>query len=155
MTSPHPAPLDDCDRDILKRLATMITVADPMPANLTDRVLFEISLARLNAELAVMEEETVPLRSTASSFAETVTFTSSALRLMVHFSEDDDALRIDAWVTEGGARVALISQITQHWETPTANGRLTWRNVEHGKVRFLMKTNDPDARLVITPELAV
>lgn len=157
MNNPLTIPLDDYDRELLKHLATVINAVDPVPSSLDDRVLFELSLAELDAELAVLvDQESVALRSVSSATSETVTFAASALNLMVHFSEDDDAaVRIDAWVTEGGAQVALLSHCAEHWETSTANGRLTWRNVDRGKVRFLVKPCDPAARPVITPELDV
>ena len=92
------------------------------------------------------------LRSTDASPTDSITFTSSALQLMVRTAPDEDGgLRVDGWVTGGGLQVALYAGSIAHWATSDAHGRLLWRAIPHGRIRFLLQPADPQAKAVLTP----
>ncbi|MGP9487504.1 carboxypeptidase regulatory-like domain-containing protein [Glutamicibacter sp. AOP5-A2-7] len=150
---PHQRPLDGLDTAILEQLAAIYDTLDPPPTTLDDTVLFALSLATLNAELATLLEGQAPaLRAAETSATDSVTFTSSALQLMVSTApEPDGSLRVDGWVTGGGLDVALYAGSTAHWATSDVNGRLLWRSIPHGPIRFLLRPADPEAKPVLTP----
>lgn len=153
MNENHEQPLDGLDAAILKSVAELFDAMDPPPPTLDDGVLIALSLAALDAELATALEENLPaLRAVDASPTDSITFTSSALQLMVRSTEDQDGgLRVDGWVTGGGLRVALYADRTAHWATSDAHGRLLWRSIPHGPIRFLLQPDDPEAKPVLTP----
>ncbi|RMB59616.1 hypothetical protein [Tessaracoccus antarcticus] len=145
-------PMDGLDEMILGQLACLFDAVDPPPAGLADDVLFTLSLAALDAELATLADASaLQLRTSAASPSDTVTFTSSALQLMVSATPDGDGLRIDGWITGGGLRVELIAGTTSWSATSDVNGRLVWHGVPHGAIRFLMHRDDEGSRTVLTP----
>lgn len=144
--------MDAIDDDILTHIAEMFDAIDPPRDDLADEILFAMSLAALDAELASLEDASVPaLRTDSARPTDTVTFTSSALQLMVSATHLADGLRIDAWITGGGLRVDLISGATSHPATSDANGRIVWQGIPPGPLRFLMHPNDEESRPVLTP----
>ncbi|MEE1620956.1 hypothetical protein ACQ3I4_08500 [Zafaria sp. Z1313] len=149
----HDSPLDAVDAALLQDIARLYDAADPPPASLDDDVVFAVSLAAVDAEIAtLLDGAHLALRAGEASPTDTVTFTSSALQLMLRTAEDDaGALRIDGWVTGGGIDVALISGTTAHWTTSDAHGRLVWRDVPRGPLRFLLHPAEPGGKPVMTP----
>lgn len=148
--------LDGLDAAILASVADHYDAVDPPPPSLDDDVVFAVSLAALDAEVAtLLEANDAALRSAEASPTDTVTFTSSALQLMVRTSDDehDDGggLRIDGWITGGGLEVALFAGTTPHWATSDAHGRLVWRAIPRGPVRFLLHPAAPGGKPVLTP----
>ncbi len=152
MTEPPDSPMDALDSEILRQLSGMFDVLDPARDDMADEVLFAISLAALDAELATLEDaSSLQLRTSSAIPTDAVTFTSSALQLMVSATRDDGSLRIDGWITGGGLEVELISGTTSRSATSDAQGRLVWRGVPPGPIRFLMHPVDGSARPVLTP----
>ncbi len=144
--------VDTVDEDILSQLAALFDVLDPPRDDLADDMLFSLSMASLDAELATLEDVSLlALRTSSAAPTDTVTFTSSALQLMVSATSEDGALRVDGWITGGGLEVELISGTTCHTATSDVNGRLVWSAIPHGPLRFLMHPPDVDSRPVITP----
>ncbi|SDL36654.1 hypothetical protein [Tessaracoccus oleiagri] len=143
--------LDDRDGRILAGIAELYDEIDPPPARLADDVVFSLSLAALNAELASIERDAgVAVRAHAGT--QTVTFSSSALQLMVTGSDENEGtMRIDAWVTGGGVTVELLEGTNSTPAVSDAHGRLVWRGVARGPIRFLIHPPGPDARPVLTP----
>lgn len=152
MTGPMDEPRDGLDDEILGQLRSLFDTIDPPRPELADDILFALSLAALDAELATLEDASeLMLRTDSATPTDTVTFTSSALQLMVSTTPDDDCLRVDGWITGGGLVVELISGATSHPAVSDANGRVVWRGIPHGPVRFLMHPADAESRPVLTP----
>ncbi|GAA5228263.1 hypothetical protein [Paeniglutamicibacter antarcticus] len=153
MNNSHEQPPDELDADLLEGIAEIYDAIDPPPSSLDGEVLFALSHAALDAELATLLEAQMPaLRSTDASPTDSITFTSSALQLMVRTAPDEDGgLRVDGWVTGGGLQVALYAGSIAHWATSDAHGRLLWRAIPHGRIRFLLQPADPQAKAVLTP----
>ena len=145
--------MDALDAELLEGIAALYDAVDPPPSSLDGDVLFALSLEALDAEIATLTEEGMPaLRSAETEATNTVTFTSSALQLMVRTSEEEDgSLRIDGWVTGGGIEVAVLAGATALWSTSDAHGRLLWRAVARGPLRFLLRPADPGDRPIMTP----
>lgn len=152
MNEPMDDRMDALDDEILTQLASVFDAIDPPRDDFADDILFAVSLAALDAELATLEDESaLSLRTSSATPTDTVTFTSSALQLMVSVTPDDGSLRVDGWITGGGLRVELISGTTSHAATSDAHGRLAWSGIPHGPIRFLMYPDHTDSRPVLTP----
>ncbi|MCW4464574.1 hypothetical protein OK351_03510 [Glutamicibacter sp. MNS18] len=150
---PHEQPMDEQDAAVLDSIAHLYDSLDPPPASLNAGVLVALTWAELDAELAtLLDDEARVLRSPETEVVESVTFTSSAMQLMVNASTDGaGTLRIDAWVTGGGVEVALYLGAESRWAVSDANGRLAWRKVPRGRIRFLIQPMDPESKPVLTP----
>ena len=152
MTESLEPPMDALDGVILGQLSSLFDVLDPPPEALADDVLFAISLAALDAELATLEDTSaLQLRASSAVQVDTVTFTSSALQLMVSIAAQDGALRVDGWITGGGLAVELLCGTASITATSDAHGRLVWSDVPQGPIRFLIHPNDGRSRPVLTP----
>jgi outer membrane protein TolC len=114
-------PLDTLDEQVLLTVRNMHARLDPVPSGLTDRIKFELTLAALHAEIAELQRVSLAgVRADDTAYAPTqsVTFTSSRLSLMVTLTPDRSSgaatshsgpmVRIDGWVTAGGATVELF-----------------------------------------------
>lgn len=150
---PYEEPLDEHDESVLESIAQLYDALDPPPASLDDGVLVALMLAGLDAELAtLLDEDALALRSAEAEATETVTFTSSAIQLMIRASEDGSGtLRIDGWVTGGEIEVTLYLGHLAHKQVSDANGRLVWREVPRGRIRFLIQPRDPESKPVLSP----
>lgn len=147
-------PMKDLDDSILSQVASLFDAIDPPKPDLADDMLFALSLAALDAELATLENVSdLTLRTSAATATDTVTFTSSALQLMVASNPDGDGQRIDGWITGGGLKVELISGSTSHVATSDTHGRLVWREIPRGPIRFLLHPGNEDSRPVLTPKI--
>lgn len=153
MTDAHDHPIDATDHRILDEIAAHFDETDPVPAHLADDVVFALSLAALDAEIAAIQESTeLSLRSHPPTRTDSITFSSSALQLMVSTSDETgDGIRIDGWVTGGGITVELIQGSRSIPAVSDAHGRLVWRDVARGHVRFLL--HPPGGRPVLTPQI--
>ena len=91
------SPLLDEVRDVLDAL-------DPMPDDLVEEVKFALTVRLLNAEVAALTAAAVPALRTIAESPPSITFSSASLSVMLGVSEDDRGLlRLDGWVTHGGA----------------------------------------------------
>ncbi|MEO7588818.1 MAG: hypothetical protein ABIS84_12415 [Arachnia sp.] len=152
MTEPLEPAMDALDGQILAQLSSLFDTLDPPPDGLADDVLFALSLAALDAELATLADASaLQLRTSSATPTDTVTFTSSALQLMVSATRQDEGLRIDGWITGGGVVVELILGTTSRTATSDVHGRLVWLAVPVGPIRFLMHPPDGTSRPVLTP----
>ncbi|MGA4669001.1 hypothetical protein ACPCG0_04245 [Propionibacteriaceae bacterium Y1923] len=149
-------PLNDDDHALLDAIVEAQEAFDPLPAGLLERVEFAISLERLNAELATLTaDELVATRSDVQVSTDTITFTASSISLMIVLTPHGDRVRIDGWVTGGGVSVTLHTGAAAHRQVSDATGRLVWPEVAHGPVRFLVESDLPGARPVVTPTIEV
>jgi len=159
--------LDDIDATILAAAREVIARLDPVPAGLTDRIKFEITLAALHAEIADLER--MPLAGvrgddTAYVPTESVTFTSSTLSLMVTVAVGDESpaspateptVRVDGWVTAGGAEVELFVAGQSFQAVSDAHGRFVIEGVPRGSARFVLRAPGGAGRPVITPTMEI
>ena len=135
ITTPDPettlaaGPIDDVDAFVLTQIRHLHEVLDPLPADLTDRITFAMSVAALEAEVAeIVSSATLEtVRSTQYDRADTVTFASDGLSVMVSI-EPGATLTVDiaGWVSETDVEVELL--------LPYDRGDLLSRVHEHGEV---------------------
>lgn len=98
-------PFDRVDEQVLHDLGRIVTLVDPVPADLVDRSLFAMTLAALETEVMRLElvDAGGSVRADApSTQARTITFTSAALTVMITLSASTDGVRVDGWVAPAG-----------------------------------------------------
>jgi hypothetical protein len=143
---------DPLDREILSRIAR----TDPPPADLDDRVLFALSFASLDADLARLSaEEFAGSGARAGERTRTITFDADSRTVMITVVErPDNLVRIDGWLAPAEA-----AEVTLRFPEPTpirtitadATGRFVFDEVPHGLAQLLVQGTPS----VVTPSLAL
>ncbi len=150
----HPDDLmDDIDIAILDALGRVMADATPCPSTSSATSTSASRLAAMNAELAALTTEAAAVRAQSPENAESVTFTSSTMTLMVVIGRDDSEIRLDAWVSGGGITVEMIHGSDRVAAVSDVNGRVSWFPVAPGLVRFLIQPITAGGRPVITPAI--
>ena len=132
-------PLDDDDAALLADVRTLYAQADPVPADLVDRVLFSVALDEMFDEVArltrVSMEASGVRGADVSMRTETLTFAADSLTAMVTVSRAPTAeLRLDGWLSPPAAyRVHLRIQGAGEAETRAdAEGRFGFDGLAGG-----------------------
>ncbi|GIF22101.1 hypothetical protein BJ973_002427 [Actinoplanes tereljensis] len=141
-------PLDDLDRDILRRIGRY----DPPPADLDERVLFALALTDLEDEVARLAEEVAPA-ARAGEQARTITFDAASRTVMITVLERPDGLvRLDGWLAPGAAlsvELRLPSPAPPRTVTADETGRFVLDEVPHGLAQLVIHGTPR----VVTPSL--
>lgn len=148
-------PFDDIDRQVLSELAQVYTQVDPPPAGMTDRVIFNLTLAGLHAEIAELQQGE-PALTRADQSVESMTFSGSRSSLMVTVTPTVDPeapVRIDGWVTRGGTTVELVTADAVLARVADDRGRLAWEFIPRGVIHFVIRADDPSEPSTITPRV--
>jgi hypothetical protein len=151
-------PLDDSDFGLLGEIRAMFAAADPMPAELPDRIRFllafrdlEIEVARLTAE----QDELVAARGTEQS--RTITFDSTALTIMIRIDANKDGtVRVDGWLAPAQRReIELKCAADPLSVTSDEQGRFAFPRVPRGTAQLVVRPTGPEetGRSVATPAL--
>lgn len=148
-------PLTEADLALLAEIGAAQLAHDPPPPDLIDRMLLAVSLTLMEAELAVLVEGPLEAVRAEPSVVESITFTASAVSLMITPTRVDSGVVIDGWVTGGGVRVELHAGGEVIERVSDATGRLVWPPVPSGPVRFLIRPAREGTRPVITPTIEV
>src|SRR4051794_6186896 len=140
--------------------------ADPVPGDLAERIKFAITVHALHAEVAeLMDSSLLTTRGADTKVeptpTESVTFTAASVSLMVSAGPSDsddtgDRVRVDGWVTTGGAQIEAVTTEGSATAISDANGRFVLDDLPHGPVHFVV--TDPgnhDVRPVITPTIQI
>lgn len=145
------------DDDLLQELAALYDAVDPVPDDLADEVRIAITVQALQAEVAeIVAGEPVATRSeTQAVTAETITFTASAISLMVSLQQDDDThVTIDGWVTVGGATIEVHTADQVRHATADDEGRFVVPGVPRGRTWFVVRREAAEgAPPVVTPPI--
>lgn len=153
------APLDDVDVAILDTLRSALEVADPMPPDLDERVKFALTVQSLRAEIAELERlpaELAGARSGDYTRVHTVTFTSESVSVVVTITHlDAETSRIDGWVDGPATTVELRERGRSSTAAVDDEGRFAFPSVPRGLVQFVFRSEDADAKPVITPSMEV
>ena len=135
-------PMDDLDFALLDGMRAMFEQADPMPADLPERIRFSFSMRGLEAEVARLAAEDDPRLVTArgTEQSRTVTFDSTSLTIMIRIEENKNGtVRIDGWLAPSQRRKVEM-------QTPTgtlcvssdAQGRFAFADVPRGTARLIV-----------------
>jgi hypothetical protein len=154
-------PLDEADLSILDSIREAFGAADPMPADLVDRIRFRIALRDLEVEIARLtaEEDRPVLAARGEEQSRTVTFDSDSLTIMIRVDANaDGTARVDGWLAPPQDR-------TIEMKTPAGSlivradeqGRFAFSQVPRGTVQFVVQPAENGAagagRSVVTPAL--
>ena len=133
-------PLDDVDAATLDRVRAVYDAADPVPADLVDRVRFSLALEEMFDEVAGMTRVPLDAMATRSEPAqgtrtETLTFSADRLTAMVTVSRTGvGRLRLDGWIAPPEVcRVRLRMQAGEdHVVVSDAQGRFSFESLADG-----------------------
>lgn len=155
-------PLDAEDQALLRSLAVAYAAADGVPVGLVERLIFDVTVDDLHAEIARLEriDSLAGARAEPGEGTQTVTFTSQRLTTMVTISRGGAGrVRIDGWLAPGGVRLVELKLLDSTVRTESDDdGRFAFDDVEPGLARFVI--TDPTVgalheteRVVVTPSL--
>jgi hypothetical protein len=154
-------PLDAADLAILDGIREMFERADPMPADLPERIRFSLAMRDLDAEVARLVEEADAQLAGARSAEEsrTITFDSQSLTIMIRIEPNTDGTsRVDGWLAPPQRRdLEMRTGASALQAVSDEQGRFAFPSIQRGSVQLFVRPTDdgPAGRLpsVITPAL--
>ncbi len=165
MKSPDAAsqePMDDLDFAILDRIRELYARADPMPADLPERVKFTLAVHRLEAEVAriVSEDEPALAAVRGEEHSRTITFDHDSLTIMIRIDQNQDGtLRIDGWLAPPQRReIELQTTADPQRVASDDQGRFAFTRVPHGTAQLVVTAAEGrsgSGRPVVTPQLVL
>ncbi len=151
-------PLDNDDLMVLQLVKDMLESVDPVPAELTDRAQFAMTVALLHAEVAsIVEPELTAdaVRATDYDRATSITFVSGGLTVMVTVEQTGaETAMLRGWLTTPGAEVELRERSRTREIIADDEGRFLVEGVSRGLVHLVIRPGG-DAKPVITPTFEV
>jgi hypothetical protein len=164
MTSSDAAPqepMDDLDFAILDGIRAVFEQADPMPADLPERIRFALEMRGLEAEVARLAAEEHPRLVTArgAEHSRTVTFDSTSLTIMIRIDSDKNGtVRIDGWLAPPQRReIEMQTPAETLRACSDERGRFAFAGVPQGTARLVVRAAEDDqggsGRSVVTPAL--
>lgn len=148
---PADDPLEEFDLAILRGIRDMFSAADPMPADLPERIRFSLALRDLEVEVARLAAQAGP----------TVTFDSDSMTIMIRIGQHtDETVRLDGWLAPvQTCPVEIRTGTGALIVTADERGRFTFSRVPRGSAQLIVRPADygPDRppRTVVTPAIAL
>ncbi len=166
MMSSEPAshePMDDLDFAILDDIRELFEQADPMPADLPERIRFSLAMRDLEAEVARLTaaEQQDLVGARGAEHSRTITFDSNSLTIMIRIdSNRDGTVRIDGWLAPAQRREIEMQAIADTLRVSSdEQGRFAFPSVPGGTVRLVIlaveQGSDGAGRSVVTPALVL
>ena len=153
-------PLDEIDHSILDRIREAFQAADPMPAELPDRIRLSLALRDLEEEIAHLTtvEDGPLLAARGEEHSQTITFESDSLTIMIRIDANKDGTaRIDGWLVPPQACEVQIKGTGQPLTVPAdERGRFAFPAVPRGTAQLVIQPAGRAAgggRTVVTPAL--
>jgi hypothetical protein len=145
MKSPDDAPdqqMDDLDFEILARIRALFELADPMPADLPERVRFSLAMRGLESEVArlVTEEDPRLVGARGAERSRTVTFDSASLGIIIRIEENKNgSVRIDGWLAPPQPREIEMQTSAETLSVSSdEEGRFAFAEVPRGTARLVV-----------------
>ena len=158
-------PLDDTDVRLLDGIRDMFRVADPMPADLPERIRFRLALRDLEIEVArLVEEEQALAGIRGAEQSRTITFDSDSLTIMIRIDANrDETVRVDGWLAPPQFREIEMKTATETLSVSSdSQGRFAFARVPRGTAQLMVRPAEPGpdgagpdgaGRSVVTPAL--
>jgi hypothetical protein len=151
-------PLDDADFRLLDEIREMFQSADPMPADLPERIRFSLALRDLEVEVARLAgEEAVAVRGEEQS--RTITFDSDSLTIMIRIDANrDGTARVDGWLAPPQRREIEMKTVADSLSVASDDqGRFAFPSVPRGTAQLMVHPAEQGSggagRSVVTPAL--
>ena len=152
-------PLDDTDLSVLDGIREMFRVADPMPADLPERIRFRLALRDLEIEVARLTEEQELAGIRGAELSRTITFDSDSLTIMIRIDANrDGTVRVDGWLAPPQPREIDMKPTAESLSVSSDDqGRFAFARVPRGMAQLVVRPAEqgPDGagRSVVTPAL--
>jgi hypothetical protein len=153
-------PLDDTDLALLDGIRDMFGVADPMPADLPERIRFRLALRDLEIEVARLADEQEALAGIrGAEQSRTITFDSDSLTIMIRIDANrDETVRVDGWLAPPQRREIDMKTTAESLSVSSdGQGRFAFARVPRGMAQLVVRPAEqgPDGagRSVVTPAL--
>jgi hypothetical protein len=153
-------PLDDTDLSVLDGIRDMFGVADPMPADLPERIRFRLALRDLEIEVArLADEQEVLAGIRGAEQSRTITFDSDSLTIMIRIDANrDGTVRIDGWLAPPQRRELELKTAAESLSVSCDDqGRFAFARVPRGTAQLMVRAGEPGSegsgRSVVTPAL--
>jgi hypothetical protein len=146
--------LDDTDFRLLDEIREMFQAADPMPADLPERIRFSLALRDLEVEVArLAAEEAVAARGEEQS--RTITFDSDSLTIMIRIDANrDGTARVDGWLAPPQRRELEMKTAADSLSAASdEQGRFAFPSVPRGTAQLVVRSAEQEGRSVVTPAL--
>jgi hypothetical protein len=156
--------LDEFDFAILDGIRVLFEQADPMPADLPERVRFALAMRGLETEVArlVTEEDPRLAAARGTEQSRTVTFDSASLSIIIRIEENKSgSVRIDGWLAPPQRReIEMQTSAETHRVSSDDQGRFAFGEVTQGSARLVVvgaAERDRSGRgpTVVTPALVL
>lgn len=160
-------PLDAHDDAVLTAVAELYAGADPVPADLVDRIRFAISLEDLDSEVMRLTGEVMVDAAMARSGpgevdeVRSITFDCASLSIMISVTvADDDTVRIDGWLAPPGPHRVEVRTVAGPVSTVAdEHGRFVAERIVRGLAQLVVRTaadgGQGAGRSVMTPSIVV
>jgi hypothetical protein len=153
------APLDDLDLEMLGSIREIFQTADPMPADLPERIRFSLALRDLEIEvarLAADEADGPLLAARGAEHSRTVTFDSASLTIMIRIDANaDGTARVDGWLAPEQSRDIEMKTATEKLRVRSdEQGRFAFVSVPRGTAQLTVQPAG-QGRPVVTPALVL
>ena len=165
MTPIDPAPADVPempDAALLAEVRALYDAADPLPADLVERVQFAISLEDLDLEVLRLTEGAFDLADArGDEEARTITFDCDSLTIMIRLAVTGaDAVRVDGWLAPPAAHRVEIRTVGDRLVTQAdGDGRFVFDGVPRGLAQLVVRAGADGGpgtgRSVVTPSIVV
>jgi len=146
--------LDETDFRLLDGIREMFQAADPMPADLPERIRFSLSLRDLEVEVArLVDQEAVAARGEEQS--RTITFDSDSLTIMIRIDANrDGTARVDGWLAPPQRRELEMKTAADSLSVASDDqGRFVFPSVPRGTAQLVVRPAEQEGRSVVTPAL--
>lgn len=154
------AGLDTHDEEVMARLGGLVRVLDPVPDDLVDRVGMALTMEALHAEIAHLERMPAALTAVrseeASIEADTITFTTDVLTVMVSLHDEGGRVRLDGWLAPAAALAVEVHQgAAMVATTSDEDGRFSVEGLDHAPTRLVLRRPDAPDSPVVTPQVEI
>jgi hypothetical protein len=159
--TPADESLDDVDLELLESIREIFQAADPMPADLPERIRFLLALRGLEVEVARLaaEERQPSLAARGAEMSRTITFDSDSLTIMIRIDPNPDGtVRVDGWLAPPQRReIEMKTTANSLTVASDEQGRFAFARVPRGTAQLVVRPEDSEqsgaGRTVVTPAL--